>query len=144
MRHCVLLLLVLHLTACADGPPTAPDAVRLPDEAAPPIAGGVQARFTRVRYNVTGAASLTITGDTARLVFSSDFTIEQTPGPVLYLNTTNNPNTGRPLRIGALRSRVGAQSYVFRVPAGVDYRWILIWCDPFNVPMAEAALPAMP
>lgn len=45
---------------------------------------------------------------------------------------------------GALRRRTGAQQYSFQVPAGVRYAWVIIWCDPFNVGMAEAAIPATP
>jgi hypothetical protein len=96
----------------------------------------------RTGYAVSGSATLVIDGNIARLELSSDFVIAQTPGPVLYLNTTSNPNAGQPLRVGALRSRQGAQSYVFQVPAGVRYTRIIIWCDPFNVGMAEAIIPA--
>ncbi|MEO7294714.1 MAG: DM13 domain-containing protein, partial [Candidatus Limnocylindria bacterium] len=60
------------------------------------------------------------------------------------VNTTNNANTGRPLRVAALRSNSGAQSYSFAVPPGVSYTWVLVWCDPFNVPVAEASIPATP
>lgn len=80
----------------------------------------------------------------ARLDFSEDFSIGSTPGPFVYINTTNNPNTGRPLRVAALRSRTGGQSYSFQVPAGVRYGWVIIWCDPFNVGMAQAFIPLTP
>ncbi len=93
---------------------------------------------------MTGVATLAIANGVARLELSSDFTLGNPPGPVLYLNTTNNPNTGQPLRIGALRSRSGAQTYTFQVPANVSYRWVIIWCDPFNVPIAEASVPPTP
>ena len=76
--------------------------------------------------------------------FSADFTLSQAPGPFVYLNTTRNPNTGRPLRISALRSNTGAQSYSFQIPAGERYTWILLWCDPFNVGLAEVLIPATP
>lgn len=87
-----------------------------------------------------GTATLVTENGVARLTFSSDFNIAQTPGPFVYLNTTNNANTGQPLRVGALQKRQGAQSYTFQLPPGVKYSWVLIWCDPFNVSMAHAPL----
>ena len=68
----------------------------------------------------------------------------QTPGPTLYLNTTNNPNTGQPIRIASLKDKSGTQRFTFVAPAGVRYSWLVIWCDPFNVPMAEAAITPVP
>lgn len=140
-RHVVLL--VAFLAACGGtDAPTAPNAAPLaPGDMAPTGAGSV-GQLRRTGYAVTGSATLTIVGNTARLDLSSDFTIGQTPGPTIYLNTTNNPNTGQPLRIGALRSNRGAQSYTFQLPAGAPaYAWVVIWCDPFNAAMAEARLP---
>ena len=80
----------------------------------------------------------------AQLTFSADFSVAPTPGPVVYVKTTNNPNTGQPLRIGAIKSTRGAQTYTFQLPPGVRCSWVIIWCDPFNVPMAEAAISPTP
>jgi len=101
----------------------------------------VTANFVRTGYAVTGMVTLSIRNDTAQLDFSADFNIASTPGPFVYLNTSSNANQGTPLRIGALRSRTGAQRYTFLVPQGVRYTKVLIWCDPFNIGMAEATLP---
>ena len=135
------LALVAMIACTGSTPPTAPDAV--PVQPGSPIAPGtgVTVSFVRTGYAVTGLATLSIRNDTARLDFSSDFSIASTPGPFVYLNTTSNANLGAPLRVGALRSRTGAQSYTFLVPQGVRYTKVLIWCDPFNVGMAEATLP---
>jgi hypothetical protein len=135
-------LLLLLLGCSAASPPTAPDAVPLDESGSAPTGPGVTGRWMRTGYAVTGTVTLIIAGESARLDLSQDFTIGQAPGPTLYLNTTGNPNTGRPLRIGALRSNTGAQSYTFRVPASVRYTHVIIWCDPFNVAMAEAVIPA--
>ena len=136
------LLALLAALGCNDAmPPSAPDAVPVDPGTGVPSAPTVTGRWMRTGYAVTGTASLSLTGTTARLELSSDFSIGQAPGPTLYLNTARNPNTGQPLRIGALRSRTGAQSYTFLVPAGVRFTHIIIWCDPFNVPMAEAVIP---
>ena len=138
----IALMALIAAAACAAStPPTAPNAV--PVQPAGPIASGmgVTGNFVKTGYAVTGMATLSIRNDTARLDFSSDFNIASTPGPFVYLNTTGNANQGVPLRVGALRSRTGAQTYTFLVPQGVRYTKVLIWCDPFNVGMAEATLP---
>ncbi len=140
-----VLCAALATLGCSSAePPTAPDAVPLAPDGAAPTGEGVVGRWRRTGYTVSGSAALAVENGTARLTFSSDFSIAQTPGPVVYLNTTSNPNSGRPLRIGALKSRNGAQSYTFQVPTGVRYSYIIIWCDPFNVSMAEAPIPLTP
>lgn len=137
------LLLVVASCGSAE-PPMAPNAIPIGMETPVPMGAGTSGRFVRTGYAVTGTATLAVTNGTARLDFSADFSIANTPGPFVYVNTTNNPNTGRPLRVGALKSRSGAQSYTFQLPPGVSYEWIIIWCDPFNVAMAEAKIPPTP
>jgi Electron transfer DM13 len=132
------------LFACGKAsPPTAPDAAPVVPGTGP-VGPGVSGRFTKVQYDVTGTATLAVENGVAKLDISSDFGIMQTPGPFVYLNTTGNPNSGQPLRVGALKSLRGAQTYTFQVPAGVRYTHVLIWCDPFNVGMAQAQIPATP
>lgn len=143
-----LLAAAVLLLACNNAtPPTAPDAVPVaPSQPGLPAPGGtgVTGRFVKTRYDVTGTATLRIVNGVGQLDLSSDFSVAQTPGPFLYINTTNNPNTGQPLRIANIRGKSGAQTYTFAVPQGVRYAWVIIWCDPFNVPMAEAAIPPVP
>lgn len=134
----VMAALILAVGCGSADPPTAPNAA--PTDSLP-TATGVTAVWQRTGYAVTGTATLAIDNGVARLALSSDFSIGQTPGPFVYLNTTSNVNTGQPIRIGALKSRTGAQTYQFLVPAGVRYTHVLIWCDPFNVSMAQALLP---
>ena len=148
MRLPVSLLLALALAALAAcqsaSPPTAPDAVQLTPTAMLPMGAALTAAWRRTGYAVTGTVTLVRDSTGGLLTFSSDFSIGQTPGPTVYLNTTANPNTGRPLRLGALKASRGAQQYAVQLPVGVAYAYVLIWCDPFNVPMAEAMLPATP
>ncbi|MEO5825831.1 MAG: DM13 domain-containing protein [Gemmatimonadales bacterium] len=141
----------LILGACGATPPTAPDAVPLP-----PVTGGgggtggsagaatAVGTFRGVGHIGRGSVRFTMADGVATLEFSSDFEVSGVPGPFVYLNTTTNANTGSPLRISALRSNNGTQSYTFQLPAGVNYRYVLIWCDPFNTAVAEAALAAGP
>jgi hypothetical protein len=125
-------------------PPTAPDAQPVTIDAPEPTGPGVTGRFVRTRYDVTGTATVRIANGVGVIELSPDFSIAQTPGPFLYLNTTNNPNSGRPIRIASLRGKSGAQRFTFAVPSGAQYSWLVIWCDPFNVPMAEAAIMPVP
>jgi hypothetical protein len=137
--------LLLLCTACSSAtPPTAPDAAPVAPGITLPSGNGVTARFVKTQYDVTGTATVRIANGVGVIDLSGDFSVSQTPGPYLYLNTTNNPNTGRPLRIANLRGKSGAQQYVFSVPADVRYSWVVIWCDPFNLPMAEASIPPTP
>ncbi len=95
-------------------------------------------RFRGVGHTGAGSVRFTTENGVGRLEFSDDFVVSGVPGPFVYVNTMNNANTGQPLRIAALKSNRGAQTYTFQLVAGVSYRWVLVWCDPFNVPVAEA------
>lgn len=125
-------------------PPMAPDAVPVGADVMAPMGTAVVGVWRKTRYDVSGTVRMVAQNGVGQLSFSSDFSVAQTPGPVVYLNTTNNPNSGQPLRIGAIKARSGAQSYTFQLPPGVRYTWVLIWCDPFNVPMAEASISPTP
>ena len=149
MRQLDLISLVVALLALggckAAVPPMAPNAMLVEPGASGPSAGeGVTGRWVGVGHGAQGSARFSVRDGVARLDFSDDFSVSGVPGPFVYVNTTNNANTGSPLRVSALRSTVGAQSYVFQVPAGTRYTWVLIWCDPFNVPVAEAQIPPTP
>ena len=145
-RYRSAVVLVGLFVACAGAEaPSAPNAQPVPPGVTPPAGPGVTGHWQRTGYNVTGSVTMAVENGVGRVTFSSDFSIMQTPGPAVYINTTNNPNSGQPLRIGALKNIRGDQTYTFQVPAGSPrYTWVLIWCDPFNVPMAEATIPPTP
>ena len=139
------LVATLTLSACHSAmPPTAADAMLVGVTTSPPAGSVGAVRWTGVNHGATGTVRFTVQDGIGRLDFSSDFSVTNVPGPFVYVNTTNNANTGRPLRISALKSLSGSQSYAFQIPAGVTFAWVLIWCDPFNVPVAEAPIPATP
>lgn len=124
--------------------PTAPNATPIGSDVMAPMGNVATGVWRKTRYDVTGTVQMVAENGVGQLTFSSDFSVAQTPGPVVYVNTTNNPNSGQPLRIGAIKSRSGAQTYTFQLPPGVRYTWVIIWCDPFNVPMAEAPISPTP
>lgn len=137
--------LSLLIAGCSNAvPPTAPDAMLVDPGLSPMGGGGARGAFVGVGHTARGSVLFTVANGVGRLDFSADFEVSAVPGPFVYLNTTNNANTGRPLRVAALRSLNGAQSYAFQLPAGVSYTFVLVWCDPFNVPVAEAPIPATP
>ena len=126
-------------------PPTAPDAKMVESGAPqPPANSGVVGRWVGVGHKAQGSVRFSVQNGVARIDFSDDFAVGAVPGPYIYVNTTNNANTGNPLRVSVLRGNSGAQSYVFQIPPGAAYTWLLIWCDPFNVPVAEAQIPPTP
>lgn len=126
-------------------PPMAPDAMLLePGPSPPPTGTSVSGQWMGVGHGATGSVRYGVESGVARLDFSDDFTVSAVPGPFVYVNTTNNANAGRPLRVAALRSNSGPQSYAFQIPAGETYAWVLVWCDPFNVPVAEARVTPAP
>ena len=148
MRRTTRTLLVTAsfvLAACNSAvPPTAPDAMLVEPGMSQPAGTSVIGRWAGVGHAAQGSVRMSVENGVARLDFSDDFSVGAVPGPFVYVNTTNNANTGRPLRVAALRSNTGAQSYAFQLPDASSYTWVLIWCDPFNVPVAEASIPPTP
>ena len=106
-----------------------------------PVGTAVMGQFRGVGHQGGGSVRFTVENGVGLLQFSDDFVVGGAPGPFVYVNTTNNANTGSPLRVAALKSNRGTQTYTFQLAAGVSYRWVLVWCDPYNVPLSEAELP---
>lgn len=145
MRHVQRFITLAVLAAgCGATPPTAPDAGPDANQPLPTTPGSVGSFTGAGGHRGEGSVTLTVEGQRARLEFGSNFSVSEVPGPFVYLNTTNDPNTGAPLRVSELQRNAGSQIYTFLVPAGVRYTWVLVWCDPFNVPVAEAPIPPTP
>lgn len=130
------------LVACLASPPTAPDAEALPAPAeVGPVTGTRSGQLVGISgHQARGTARLIVRDTVGVVEFSADFVVDAVPGPFVYVNTTADANTGRPLRVSALRANSGAQSYAFRVPAGATFSHVLVWCDPFNVGVGAAPL----
>ncbi len=142
VRFGVLLL----LAGCGITPPTAPDA--MPIDPPPPDTLGttvVQAgSFAGLAgHSARGGVTVSVSGNVARITLDSTFSSTSVPDPYLYLNTTANANTGQPLRISRLVSRLGGQEYTVRIPVGIAYSHVLVWCDAFNVGVGAAGLRAV-
>ncbi len=139
------LFLALAVAACSSATaPSAPDATPVPPGPPPPPGSGVTGNFVGVGHTGQGSVQFTVQNGVGRLDFSANFQVTPVPGPFVYLTTTTNPNSGTPLRVAALKSNNGAQTYSFQLPAGVSYTYVLVWCDPNNVPVAQATIPPTP
>ncbi len=130
------------MAACGVEPPFAPDADPLPadggsaGEAPAPAATG---RFAGLAGHVAaGGVAFSARDGVGTISFADDFTSSRVPDPHVYLNTTTDANRGSPVRVATLVSPAGAQTYSFRLPAGVAYTHVLVWCDRYNVGVGAA------
>jgi hypothetical protein len=143
------VLLWLAAACSAAEPPTAPDALPL-DPAMPPTEDGnppvqVNGRFRGLTsYHATGTVDVVFDNGTATITLGEDVRFSSVPGPVLYLNTTDDANTGQALRIAALESSSGPARFTVAVDPTIRYSRVLIWCDPFNVGVGAASLAPPP
>ncbi len=144
---------LLLLAGCSITPPTAPDAVPVdpstpPGPGQPPPTGTtllLSGRFSGLAgHSARGGVTVSVSGNVATITLDSTFSSTSVPDPYLYLNTTANANAGQPIRIARLSSRMGAQVYAARIPTGVIYSHVLVWCDAFNVGVGAAGLSAVP
>jgi len=113
-----------------------------------PDSGGQTAPLDGSMGQFSGGAMGTVTVSVkdghGTLTFGTHFTVQSVPGPAVYMNTTNDVHTGMPVRVAPLQAELGQQTYTFRAAAGVRYTWVLIWCEPVDVPVAEARIPPTP
>jgi len=81
------------------------------------------------------------TEDGLTLSIAEDY-VASTALPGLYIYLSNNPNTtSGAYEIGAVKVFKGSHSYL--LPSSIklmDYKYILYWCKPFNVPVGEAKI----
>ncbi|MGH7526981.1 MAG: DM13 domain-containing protein [Gemmatimonadales bacterium] len=127
------------IAACGVEPPLAPDANPLPPEGEAPASGGATGRFTGLAGHAAGGGvTFSVNGDVGTIAFADDFTSTRVPDPHVYLNTTTDANRGTPLRVATLVSPTGAQTYTFRLPTGISYTHVLVWCDRYNVGVGAA------
>jgi len=89
-------------------------------------------------HSAGGTAEIVRTGATHTLEFSSDFRID-TGSIDVYLANQTNGVTGADMNLGNLRSLSGAQSYAMPND-GSGYRYVLLWCRPFRVPIGIGEL----
>lgn len=143
---------LLGLVACGGGSPTAPsNPTPTPTPAATPVAvatpaptptpvpapGPVTLRSATINgangHSGSGTATIVQDGGQFRLEFNSSFKVSGANNSDVFLtNSTSGIANG--LKLGNLRSGSGAQSYVMP-NNGAGFRYVLIWCRPFTIPI---------
>lgn len=136
-----------------------PGSSGLPDLAGGDLAGGdlagldlaasegVIARgpFTgRAGHVGTGAALLVRTGGSLELRFDAAFSVSNVPGPAIFLTSRTDMggtiDAQTDINLGTLTAFAGAQQRVVPAGAEVGRRNVFIYCQPFRVEVAKAAL----
>jgi Electron transfer DM13 len=115
-------------SALAPAPPAGPVRVS---------AGGLQG----LDHDASGEASIIRLENGSHIVRFSNFDIEGSPGPKVYLvDEAGAENPDGAVGLGDLRGNVGDASD-YEIPAGTEPGpgWtVLVWCEPFGVPIANA------
>lgn len=108
-----------------------------------------QGEFYDIAHHGQGTAAVYQLADGSRILRFENFEVLNGPDLHVYLTTeaTVGDRVGQPLAngldLGKLKGNIGEQNYV--IPEGLDlseYMSVVIWCEPFLVPFAAAALSA--
>ena len=148
---------LLCLAACGGGSPMAPsNPTATPTPAATPapgptpaatptpspLPGPVTLRTASINgangHPGSGTAKIVQDGGRYQLEFSSTFKVGGASNSDVYL-TNSTSGVGSGLNLGQLRSGSGAQTYPMP-NAGGSYRYVLIWCRPFTIPIGVGEL----
>jgi len=92
-------------------------------------------------YAVSGGVSMEYdASNNLVVVFGSDFNSDSGPGLYVYLSNSNNSVAGGH-SLGPLKSNTGVQTYPVSGSVSLNtYNYVLIHCQPFNVPFGWAEL----
>jgi hypothetical protein len=114
-----------------------------PGDPAPAPAAPVRVSSGQLRgigHSASGEASLIRQADGSHVVRFSNFDIEGSPDPIVYVLQGENRERPGGAELGRLRGNVGTNSD-YAVPAGNEPGpgWtVLVWCRAFAVPIATA------
>jgi Electron transfer DM13 len=120
-------------------------------QAAPPASGAAPVPAAPVRvstgllqgigHDASGEASIIRQADGSYVVRFSNFDIEGSPDPIVYVVQGDNRESPGGAELGGLRGNVGTDSD-YSVPAGTEPGpgWtVLVWCRAFGTPIANAS-----
>jgi Electron transfer DM13 len=118
------------------------------DPSAPTTAPGIPVRIASgtlqglAGHDASGTVELIRSPDETYVVRFTNFDIEGTPDPIVYLVEGADQKSPGGSNLGGLRGNVGDTSD-YAVPAGTrpDAGWtVLVWCGQFTVEIANATL----
>ena len=117
-----------------------PTPAAVPKTSAPVSSGDVDrtGELSGIGHSARGTVHLRSASGAAYLVFD-DVDIEGTVDPSVHLVLAGRRTPSGGVRLGALKAEKGTFSY--RLPDSVDptRRWsVLVWCDPYDTPIASA------
>lgn len=89
-------------------------------------------------HSASGTVQIVRRGASHSLEFLSDFRIDLDNNDI-YLTRSTTLDMDRDLKLGALLKTSGAQSYALP-DDGSAYRYVMLWCRPFRVPIGIGEL----
>jgi hypothetical protein len=138
------LLLGIAITACGGGSPT-PMTMTTPPPTNPPPPSNpppTPARTATVRgvngHSASGSARLMQEGGSHVLELGDDFRIDSGNNDVM-LTRQPDTRTSDDLNLGNMQSLTGRQRYTLPND-GSSYRYVMLWCRPFRVPIGVGEL----
>ena len=88
-------------------------------------------------HSASGTAEIVRDGSSFSLDFRNDFRIDSGNNDVILTNSTSSMDGGR--NLGNMKSTSGAQSYSMS-DGGSDFRYVILWCRPFRIPIGVGEL----
>lgn len=89
-------------------------------------------------HSASGTAEIVSQGGRHTLELRSNFRIDSGNNDV-YLTRSSTGIASGDLNLGAMRALTGAQSYDMPHDGGA-YRYVMLWCRPFQVPIGVGEL----
>lgn len=141
MRQWMAASLLVVLAACGGGGMSPMEPADPSPPAAPPPGAVVLRRANLSGLNghvASGTVEIVRDGTRHTLEFRQDFRIDLGNNDV-YLARTATLDRGTDVKVGEINTTSGAHSFALPDAAG-DYRYVFLWCRPFQVPIGRGEL----
>ena len=142
-RPALALLLGIAATACGGGSPAPTNMTPPPSDSPPPgNPPPASARTATLRgangHSASGSARVMQEGGSFVLELGEDFRIDSGNNDVM-LTRQPDTRTGDDLNLGNMQALTGRQRYLLPDDASA-YRYVMLWCRPFRVPIGVGEL----
>lgn len=131
---------MVQVVATAEAVGSAPYAVEVTPAGGASRSGNFQGANS---YSARGTATLSAMSGSLELAFSEDFQSSNGPGLRVYLANSGSSvlTSQNSVSLGNLKSTRGAQMYDVPSSIGInDFNFVVIYCEPFNIPFGFARL----